>query len=157
MMFDVFEFATLNEERTQVSQGTPGERQYYVVNPGEVYPAVVQFLTDNMGEIGRVYAQGDAALVGKALAGDFWAGFIVRARRTIADVLAVPDRGWELALVDRADLPADRDDADVVARAQALEAARLFFTEALHQAIQNAPMGIRWTKDERFKLEAAGY
>lgn len=156
-MFDVFEYATLNEERSERSRGTDGERQYYEVNSGETYPAVVEFLVDNMDEIGRVYAQGDAALMGKALAGDFWAGFIVRARRTVADVLAVPDRGWELALVDRADMSADKGDGDVLARAQALEAARLFFTEALHQTINNASMGIRWSKDERFRLEAEGY
>lgn len=156
-MFDVFEYATLNEERTERSQGTDGERQYYEVNSSETYPAIVEFLVKNMGEIGRAYAQGDAALMGKALALDFWAGFIVRARRTVADVLAVPDGGWELALTDRADMSADRSDPDVLARAQALEAARLFFTEALHQSINNAPMGIHWSKDERYRLDAEGY
>lgn len=37
-------------------------------------------------------------------------------------------------------------------RAEALEIARLWFTELLHAAIDHAPMGLHITKDEHYKL-----
>jgi hypothetical protein len=59
----------------------------------------------------------------------------------------VPAEAWDMALSAEPPLP-ERGEI----RAMALELARLWFTEKLHQAVDYKPMALRILKDERYKM-----
>jgi len=69
-------------------------------------------------------------------------------RPHFSDAKKIADEVWDLALTERAEIPAKR----LAERAEALECARRWFTSALHAAIGNAPMNLRITKDEGWRL-----
>ena len=60
----------------------------------------------------------------------------------------LPPAAWELALRTRDECDAEQ----LAARAEALEIARLWFTEMLHAAINHKPMGLHILKDELWRL-----
>lgn len=93
-------------------------------------------------------ALSDAALVQQALKGDKLALFVLKARHTAQIAVAIDPDAWDLTELARAEC----DNPSVIdRRAGALEAARLFFTEALHQET-DAPIGLHFIKKEAWQL-----
>lgn len=124
------------------------DRGRYAVVPGEIYPATIGWITSNRDALAEALAQPDAVLITRALNGDTLAAFVVRARQNVTEALAVPVMGWQLAVVPRSQVVDD----DVALRARALETARRFFTEMLHQSVGGGALHIRILKDEAWKL-----
>lgn len=156
-MFDPMEFVTVDEARTASAQDTDFQATWYEVDSSTAYPAMIDYLAEHQDEVIQLALTPDSALFGRALNGDWLAGLIVRCRQIGFVVNGVPADAWALALQARTEFPAGRRGAEVQARAVALTAARLFFTEALHQSIENAPMGVHWLRDERFRQDAEGF
>jgi hypothetical protein len=75
----------------------------------------------------------------------------VSARHYLAQARAVDPRAWDWALQDRRRWPRDPQHAEVMMRARALEVARLWFTHALHNAIEE-PVMLHILKDDFYKL-----
>ena len=142
---DIFKIAVEDTERNK----RQNERNWFVIDPGEMYPAMVEFIQAQITE-GK---QGDG---------------IIRSQYYPA-AQALPAEAWQLALIPRQEVARK---ADIEARATALEIARLWFTELLHRALRwqaagmadatfwyteppegaGAPLGLRIEKDERWRL-----
>lgn len=74
------------------------------------------------------------------------------ARLYLSDARKVPAEGWGLALRDRSEFNYQDDPEKLDARAQALEVARRWFTQALHTANDGKPIGVHILRDLRFRL-----
>ena len=119
------------ELRRQLREGEvapENTRQWFVVEPAQLYPAAVADLIEVV-EAGRQPSH--PALIAP-----------------YHQARALGAGGLKTALVPRHKCPPD----DLALRAEALEVARLWFTEKLHQAIDNAPMGLHIVKDEAYRL-----
>lgn len=117
-------------------EGTPGERALFEAAPADLYPAA---LADMRA------AAPQAAQLSTALQ---------RIILPVRDLLT--DDNIAITLTPKADVM-DWDDAAQIenalsVRASLLEAARLWFTEKLHQAVNHAPMTLRILKDDRYRL-----
>ena len=67
-------------------------------------------------------------------------------------IKAIPEEAWDLALKPRSEFTDSPDDAALVAmRADALEAARLWFTRALKNEV-GKPVGIHILRDDDYRL-----
>lgn len=122
---------------------------WYNVTPAEMYPAIIAHIQKAF----EAYDQSDG---------------IIRSQYYPA-ALALPDRAWQLALTPRDEVTKQ---ANIDLRAEALELARVWFTELLHRALRwkaagvespilwpteppaavAAPLGLHIEKDERYKL-----
>jgi hypothetical protein len=121
-MLKIFDIAI---EQPALAYGDP---ICYEIDPAAAYPAALR----DMQEAAMRADQLDSAL-----------------RTILAPVQTMlTDTGIALALTPRGEVS---DDALPV-RAQLLEAARLWFTERLHQAVNRAPMSLRITKKVDFRL-----
>lgn len=120
--------AELSKELREGEVAAENTRQWFVVEPAQLYPAAIADLIEVV-EAGRQPSH-------PALIAPYH-----RAK-------ALGAGGLRLALVARAQCPPD----DLTIRAEALEVARLWFTEKLHQAIDHAPMGLHITKDDDWWL-----
>lgn len=142
---DIFKIATEDKERNK----RQNERNWFNVDPATMYPAMIEFVQAQLAE-GK---QGDG---------------IIRSQYYPA-AQALPAEAWALALMPRDEVTRK---ADIEARANALEIARLWFTELLHRALRwqaagmadgkfwhteppaeaAVPLGLRIVKDERWRL-----
>lgn len=99
----------------------------FVVEPGEMYPATVDHIVTRL----KVQARPGGALT------------------VLYDQASqLPVEAWQWALRPLADCPAGAREA----RAEALEIARLWFTETLHQAVSQQAIGLHILKDETYRL-----
>ena len=125
------------------------ERDWYKVEPGKMYPAMIEFIVEQLDNEN----EGDG---------------IIRSQYYPA-ARSLPPNSWELALVPRQEVTKQ---TDLALRAQALELARIWFTELLHRSLRwqalgvkekkiwatdppptsGASLGFQITKDERWKL-----
>lgn len=141
---DIFDIVTEDVERNQREK----ERNWYIANPTDLYPAAIAYIQSQLAE-GK---QGDG---------------IIRSQYYPA-AAALPVRAWQLALMPRSEVSAK----EIEVRAQALEIARLWFTELLHRALRwkaagvespvlwaseppaaaIAPLGLRIEKDDDWRL-----
>lgn len=111
----------------------------YTADPDDVYPAVIQYLRDDP-EWRLLAAEPDSTLTRFILEGSSNAAtaqFILMARQTVMEALHIPTDDWELALAPRSAFT-ERERGKLKRREAALEVARRFFTEALHQAVGQA-------------------
>lgn len=126
---NVFSIATALE-------GAPGDRAMFEAAPADMYPAA---LADMQDAVAR------ADQLSSALRQIIW---------PVHDLLN--ESSIAVALTPKAEVLAGGDSAqvsaDLSARAALLEAARLWFTEKLHAAINHAPMQLRILKDDRYRL-----
>ena len=142
---DIFKIAIEDTERNQ----RQSERNWFVVDPGEMYPAMVEFIQAQIAE--RETNDG-----------------IIRSQYYPA-AKALPAEAWKMALIPRQEMTRK---TDIEARATTLEIARLWFTELLHRALRwqvagmqdagfwhTEPPGeavaklvLRIERDERFRL-----
>jgi hypothetical protein len=104
------------------------DRSWFSVQPGEVYPAALEELAD-------------AVQSGQAPKDPPLASLYARAA-------ALGPEGLRLGTEPRDALP----DELVPVRAEALEIARLWFTEQLHQAVEGRPIGLHIARDDAWKL-----
>lgn len=104
------------------------EVTWFEVQPGQMYPAMVRLIRGSLAH----NEVPDGALV------PLW-----------ESAAQVTERGWNLALMPR-DACVTFD--DVAQRTRALETCRLWFTELLHRSVDGQRMGLRITKDERYRL-----
>lgn len=102
-----------------------GYRQV-VADPADLYPAAIAHIRSRL----QTASVPDGAL-----------------RQEWDTALTLPTDAWEAALVDGSALVGPAREA----RAAALECARRWFTEVLHQAI-GGPMQLKITKDLTYKL-----
>jgi hypothetical protein len=126
-----------------LAMATPEERAgfsrpYYAVDPGEFYPATVAAIKAQL-ETGKTpprYIQAGGEIRQNPLV-----ELYQRATK-------VPEQSWDHALE-----PGDNYPPKARAnRREALEVARLWFTETLHQQLDYAPLGLHILKDERYRL-----
>lgn len=127
------------------------ERVTYQVQPRVVYPMMVAYIRQALGETPADVTHGLRPKTVSAI------------RPLLQQAKALPPEAWELALVPRADVEAanlitrlrnrwpDKETALSV-RGQALEIARLWFTELLHERVGYMPLRVHITKDERWRL-----
>lgn len=137
-----------------------GAVTWFVVDPGVMYPAAIAYLRDNLSRLVDLCELSEGELARRAFspndpdAQD--AKFILMSagRKMLFEmrdaVLAVGEASWDLAMMPY-DQFEDGDD-DLLARDKVLEAVRRFWTEVLHQSVNNARMGIHTTKNEAWKL-----
>jgi hypothetical protein len=113
-------------------------RDYYEVVPKKVYPATIKEITRRLAleEPPARFVQAGGEIRDNPLRDLF-----IRAG-------ALPPQAWDHALAARENFPPRAREA----RAEALEIARLWFTEVLHQQIDYAPLGVHILKDEAFRL-----
>lgn len=117
----------LDELTTEVEAAQSDARRFEV-EPSEMYPAALDDL--------------------RREADSSW--FVSTARETYKQQAAqLPEEAWELALVPRGEVSSH---AALVVRSQALELARLWFTECLHQHIDYAPLELRILGDADWRL-----
>lgn len=109
-------------------EGTPGDRATFEAAPADLYPAALADMQDAAGRIDQLTP---------ALRQILW---------PVRDLLT--ESNINVALTPKADVLA----GDVTMRAALLEAARLWFTEKLHAAINHAPLHLRIVKDDRYRL-----
>ncbi len=128
-------------------------RVWYEIEPDAVYPAAIAWLQKNAINFAQLANQPDKELFFAALNGDKAAAFIVQCRQFVPQnllpLLPVGDRAWALAMVPRQEFKGDANDLAV--REAALECARLFVTEVIHQATGRA-IGLHISKSEAWKL-----
>lgn len=99
----------------------------FVVEPGEMYPAAIAHICQRL----EVQARPGGTLT------------------VLYDQASqLPAEAWEWALRPLAACP----DGARGARAEALEIARLWFTETLHQAVSQQAIGLHILKDETYRL-----
>lgn len=110
-------------------EGAPGDRASFEAAPADLYPAALADMQDAANRVDQLTP---------ALRQIVWP---VRDLLTESNVAA--------ALTPKADV---QNSSDLSTRAALLEAARLWFTEKLHAAINHAPMQLRILKDDAFKL-----
>lgn len=117
-------------------EGAPGDRASFEAAPADLYPAALADMQDAASRVDQLTP---------ALRQILW---------PVRDLLT--ESSIAVALTTKADVLAGGDPAQVsaelAARAALLEAARLWFTEKLHAAINHAPMQLRILKDDAFKL-----
>lgn len=115
---------------------TPGDRAAFEAQPSELYPASLADMQAAVPQAGQLSTA------------------LQRIILPVRELLT--DENVALALTPKADVTAWNDTAEIsralIARASLLEAARLWFTEKLHQAVNHAPMALRILKDERYRL-----
>ena len=118
----------------------PGEpdRHFRSVKPGDAYPKTIAHIRERIANA----APPDRYIsVGGSIRENPLLTLYGRA-------LEVPAQSWDHALE-----PGDNYPPKARAnRAEALEVARLWFTEELHQKLDYAPMGLHILRDERYKL-----
>lgn len=129
--FDALALATV-EDRPGVI-----DRTYYAIAPAALYEASIAHLRAALadGRPPRRMVIVDDEEIDNAL------------RPIFDEARGIPPHAWDLALA-----PADGlDPADREQRRRALDVARRWFTEWLHQQLDYAPLGLHITKDERFR------
>jgi hypothetical protein len=140
----------LEKLTTEVKAVQPRARRFEV-EPSEMYPAALAdvqvALEENRAVSGALvlYKHRATQLAVEAVAS--WQendDFILT--RTVKHV---DTKAWELALLPRDSIT---DARAVEIRAEALEIARLWFTERLHQFINHAPMELHILKDDDWRL-----
>jgi hypothetical protein len=113
-------------------EGTPGDYATFEVQPDDLYPAS---LVDMKGAAGRA---------------DQLSSALRQIILPVHDLLT--DEHIAIALTPKAEIIAGDDSAqvegDLSMRYKLLEAARLWFTEKLHQSINHAPMRLRILKGD---------
>lgn len=117
-------------------EGAPGDLAVFEAAPADLYPAA---LADMQAAVPQ------ASQISTALQ---------RIILPVRDLLT--ESSIAMSLTPKADVLAGGDPAQVSAdlseRAALLEAARLWFTEKLHQAVNHAPMALRILKDDKYRL-----
>jgi hypothetical protein len=101
-------------------------RVVFEVEPGKMYPAAIKDINTTR------------------IADNNWTGV----QHLDSAVRHLPARGWELAINLQMEVEPDEESL----YNNALELARLWFTEKLHQAINHAPMKLVIKKDLRWRL-----
>lgn len=125
-------------------------RTWYEVDTDGVYPAAVKWLKANGAALIMWSTKPEAEVAIEAFKGNSVAKFALLCRAYANQTLInVPIDGWELALLHVNDV----SEAELPIRELALEAARLFVTEIIHQAIEGKPMGVHFSKSEWFRLK----
>ena len=121
------------EERENIN-----DRTYYAVDPAKVYPATVKEIVRRLDEedVPARYVQAGGEIRDNPLL------------RLFGRAKEIPPQAWDHALESRENYPAKAREA----RGKALEIARLWFTEVLHQENDYAPLGVHILKDERYRL-----
>ena len=121
-MLDVLKISRLGEV-------TADGYQRIDVDPADLYPSTIAHIVDVLKS---------GASVSGPLASE------------LAAARDLPDQAWADALIARRDFD-DSQTLEIDQRRQALEIARRWYTEMLHQAI-GRPISIRITKNLHFKL-----
>lgn len=153
MSFDPLKLAT-REEREQ--RGRQGYDLWFVVDPDLMYPAVLAAIKagdQKPREDRHVQLVAQARQMTQALAD---ALLPARHVEKEADELVTRDGQVlkarkvkvKVALPVASELPPERR----AARAHVLEVARLWFTNELHHAVEQKPMGLHILKNERWRL-----
>lgn len=122
-MLNVFDIA-MPEERVDIP-----DRAAYVIEPARAYPAALADMTDALDNIGSLPSALQSIIT------------------PVRDLLT-PER---IALTEKSLDEIDNANARVE-RARLLEAARLWFTEKLHAALNFKPLNLHILKDERYRL-----
>lgn len=104
------------------------DRLWFSVDPADLYPPALEALMSAVAHGTRPEATALQSLYARA------------------QTLGVS--GLQLGLEPREALPAEL----VLVRAEALELARLWFTEHLHAAVSHSPMGLHIEADEAWRL-----
>lgn len=142
-------------EKTAANSAT-----WFEVDPAVMYPAAIEYLKEALTRLVGLCQLSDGELVKKAFSGDDEAKFLAQSAGKamifeVRDAALAAIEGdcediWELAASPR--YLFDDEDVDLVARENILEAVRRFWTEALHQTINNGKQGIHILKNEDWKL-----
>ena len=114
------------------------DRTFYAVDPAKVYPKTI-------AEIKRVLEQEELPPRYIQSGGEIRDNPLLRLFRMAKEV---PVQAWDHALEPGDTYPPKAREQ----RRKALELARLWFTEVLHQETDYAPMGVHVLKDERYRL-----
>lgn len=105
----------------------PERRTWYVIEPKVLYPKMVAYIQD--------------ALVNKRHQSEGTKFYYRQAKR-------LPVEGWIYALEDRSECPEEY----LSVRRQALEIARLWFTQLLWDEVGKQPIGIHILEDKKYRL-----
>jgi hypothetical protein len=141
MSYDVLDFCKVAERPDMKAVGY----EPFAFEPAVIYPATI-------ARILEVLADGSlpTELIDKNLNPDVdprSAALMHRSR-----IKAIPEEAWALALKPRSEFADSPDDAALLGiRADALEAARLWFTRALKNEV-GKPVGVHILKDEDYRL-----
>jgi hypothetical protein len=114
------------------------DREYVAVAPKDLYSKTVAHIKAVLKE-------------GKAPARYIDVGGEIRQNPLVelyGRAVRVPEQSWDHALEPGDNYPPKAR----TNRAEALEVARLWFKEVLHQQIDYKPLGLHITKDERYRL-----
>lgn len=122
--------------------GAPDREHSFVIAAHDLYPAMIKEILDIIkegGEEARARVRGDR--LDKT---PIFSQYLPRALRA-------PSMAWEMALEAPS---ADMTEEGLAMRAEALEIARLWFTELLHCSVHNEPMAfqITSTPDKKYRL-----
>lgn len=127
-------------------------RVWYELDPDVVYPETIKWMRNNGQLLATLAGTSTGELITQALNGVELASFTLKCQQfapaNLVPIVDVWERAWDLALTPRDEVD---DPTDLLIREKALEAARLFVTEALHQAT-GQPIGIHWAKSDPWKL-----
>lgn len=129
-------------------------RVWYEIDPDVMYPAAIAYLKQNGGELLTLSGKSEGELATLALDGNKTAAFCLRCRTYALNNLPIEAKVWDLALVAKDDMSdvTTNDWATIKLREKALEAARLFVTECIHQ-VTAQPIGVHIGKGSgRWKL-----
>lgn len=141
------------EDQQELVEG----RNFYEVDTAQAIPAMLGWLYTNRDALTAVSVLPDGALVNMALGGDWLARFTLSARQLVklaSDIIRDYPDCLELAAQPVETLT----QAEAVQRAFTIYLARLFFTEALQQAITppgasvKAPLKDHWSKAEEWRV-----
>ncbi len=128
-------------------------RVWYTVDPDVAYPAALTWLSQHGATLLELASKPEKNLVLAALEGDAAAVFTLKCRsfapERVQPVLNAGEGAWECGLLPREAVAEHAP--ELQARELALEAARLFVTECIHQATGRA-VGIKIAKSERWRL-----
>lgn len=120
------------------------DRTWFRCDPAVVYPEVIERIQEviKSGELPQ-------ELVDNASPAEIDPRGV--ARMYLSRAKAVDAAGWKYALQAREKFT---DPEKILLRAEALEIARLWFTQALHVQVggNGTPLGVHWTNSPAFKL-----
>jgi len=122
--------------------GAPDREHSFMIADHDLYPEMIKEILTTIaegGEKAREIVRGN-----RFDKTPIFAQYLPRA-------LLVPHAAWEMALQEPTD---DMTDEGLAMRAEALEVARLWFTELLHCSVHHEPMAFRitTTPDKPFRL-----
>lgn len=113
-------------------------RLWYIVNPHEIYPATIERIQEVL-QTGQAPELVDPTSTAPNGVESLY----------IQEARSIPESAWRWALEDRGNFT---DPKTIALRAQALDLARRWYTQALHVQVAGQSMGLHISGDSRYRL-----